>query len=161
MNLDLKEGYVPPGKVKWISYKSPGPSLPVEITISVGLAFATVTKNWDIYVHIYVLLTNRSMQPLHSVICTSNMEVIKPFFQEKWSPKGVEGSLVTVIIIKGKDLLQVQQYYNVHISKLWYRSFRNSSWLKVFLEKIYFEVNPSSSFVSNQVVENYYPCVNL
>ena len=89
------------------------------------------------------------------------MEVIKPFFQEKWSPKGVEGSLVTVIIIKGKDLLQVQQYYNVHISKLWYKSFQNRSWLKVFFEKIYFEVNPSSSFVSNQVVEKYYPCVSL
>ena len=45
MNFDLKEGYVPPRKVKLIPYKSPGPSLPVEITISVGLALATMTKN--------------------------------------------------------------------------------------------------------------------
>jgi len=57
-------------------------------------------------------------------ICTqfsafeSNIEVIKPFFQEKWSPSGFEESLVIVIIIEGKDMLHVQQYYNVRISKL-------------------------------------------
>ena len=30
---------------------------------------------------------------------------------------------------------------------------------KVFFEKIYFKVNPSSFFVSHQVLEKYYPCV--
>lgn len=48
----------------------------------------------------------------------SNIEVIRPFFQEKRSPSGFEESLVTVIIIEGKGLLHVQKYYNVRFSKL-------------------------------------------